>query len=68
LKSQKHNQGELKELVVKIEKSVCDKMAEMSKKTKTKMDDHVVVALKRYISSHCDYLENGGDFKDFSLK
>lgn len=56
MKTQKYNQTELKELNVKIEKQVVDTLMEMAKNTKMSIDDLVVIGLKRYISSHVDYL------------
>lgn len=55
MKSQVHNQGELKELNVKIEKDVVESIENMSKVSGIPLDELVVVALKRFRSSHCDY-------------
>jgi fructose-1,6-bisphosphatase/sedoheptulose 1,7-bisphosphatase-like protein len=55
MKSQKHNQGELKELKVKIEKEVVDAFAKMSENTKIPVEELVVIALKRFRSAHSDY-------------
>lgn len=57
MKSQKHNQGELKELTVKIEKQVADDLEAMAKHTGMPVSDLVVIALKRFRSSHGDYLK-----------
>lgn len=57
MKSQKHNQGELKELKVKIEKEVAEDFEKMVKNTNISIDDLVVIALKRFRSSHADYLK-----------
>lgn len=57
MKSQKHNQGELKELTVKIEKEVVENLELMVSNTKIPMNELVVIALKRYCSSHSDYLK-----------
>lgn len=57
MKSQKHNQGELKELTVKIESKVVEDVELMSKNTGIPVDDLVVIALKRFRSSHLDYLK-----------
>ena len=57
MKSQKHNQGELKEVKVKIEKNVADSLEVMSKNSKISIDEIVVIALKRFQSSHTDYLK-----------
>jgi hypothetical protein len=56
MKSQKHNQGELKEVNVKIESEVVDDLELMSKNTGIPAADIVVIALKRFRSSHLDYL------------
>ena len=57
MKSQKHNQGELKEIKVKIEKEVAEDFETMVKNTNIKLDDLVLIALKRFRSSHTDYLK-----------
>ncbi len=57
MKSQKHNQGELKDLTVKIEKKVVEDLELMVKNTNIPLNDLVVVALKRFRSSHTDYLK-----------
>ena len=57
MKTQKHNEGELKELKVSIEKQVVDKVQLMSKNTGMSADELVVIALKRFCSSHSDYLK-----------
>ena len=55
MKSQKHNNGELKELTVKIEKNVVDSLTKMSEGSGMPIDDLVVIALKRFRASHSDY-------------
>jgi hypothetical protein len=57
MKSQKHNEGELKELTVKIEVKVAQDLDLMSKNTGMPVSDIVVIALKRFRSSHLDYLK-----------
>jgi fructose-1,6-bisphosphatase/sedoheptulose 1,7-bisphosphatase-like protein len=57
VKSQKHNQGELKEIKVKIEKDVAESLEVMSKNSNISVDDLVVIALKRFRSSHADYMK-----------
>jgi fructose-1,6-bisphosphatase/sedoheptulose 1,7-bisphosphatase-like protein len=57
MKSQKQNQGELKELTIKIEKKVAEDLELMSKNTNMPVADLVVIALKRFRSSHTDYLK-----------
>lgn len=49
------NQGELKELNVKIEKGVVESFERMTKASGLTIDDLVVIALKRYRSSHSDW-------------
>lgn len=57
MKSQKHNQGELKEITVKIDKQVAEDFEKMVKNTNIPLADLVVVAMKRFRSSHADYLK-----------
>ncbi len=54
MKSQKQNQGELKELKVKIEKDVMESVERMAKNGQMSIDDLVTTALKRYRSAHSD--------------
>lgn len=57
MKSQKHNQGELRELKVRIEKDVLDDIEIMVQNSHLTLEDIVVIALKRFRSSHTDYLK-----------
>lgn len=57
MKSQKHNQGELEEIKIKIEKDVAEDFAKMAKNTSISIDDLIVIAMKRFRSSHADYLK-----------
>jgi fructose-1,6-bisphosphatase/sedoheptulose 1,7-bisphosphatase-like protein len=57
MKSQKHNEGDLKDLKVKIEKKVVEDLEIMVKNMNISMDDIVVIALKRFRSSHLDYMK-----------
>ncbi len=57
MKSQKHNQGELKEIKLKIEAKVADDLELMEKNTGIPAAEIVVIALKRFRSSHLDYLK-----------
>jgi fructose-1,6-bisphosphatase/sedoheptulose 1,7-bisphosphatase-like protein len=57
MKSQKHNQGDLKEITIKIEKKVVEDLELMAKNTNIPMADIVVIALKRFRASHSDYLK-----------
>ncbi len=55
MKTQLQNQGELKEMKVKIEKEVVESFERMTKASGLSLDDLVVIALKRYRSSHSDW-------------
>ena len=57
MKSQKHNQGDVKEITVKIETKVVEDLELMAKNTGMPVSDIVVIALKRFRSSHLDYLK-----------
>ncbi len=56
MKTQNHNEGELKELTVSIEAQVVKDLETMSENSNISIEEIVVVALKRYRSSHADYL------------
>ena len=55
MKGQEHNKGDLAELKVMIEKYVVEEFSLMAKNTETPINDLVVIALKRFISSHADF-------------
>jgi len=55
MKTQVHNQGELKELKVMIEKDVVESFDRMSQASGLPVAELVVIALKRYRSSHSDW-------------
>lgn len=55
MKTQEHNKGELKELTVNVEKEIVEAFVRMSENTGYKVDDLVVIALKRFRVSHSDY-------------
>lgn len=55
MKSQKHNQGDLKELKVKIEKDVVESLEAMASISGLPIEELVVIALKRFRASHGDY-------------
>ncbi len=55
MKSQKHNQGELSEMTVKIEKEIHDVFVRMADNTGIPLDELVVVAMKRFRAHHADY-------------
>lgn len=54
MKSQKHNQGELKTLTVTIEKEIVEAIERMTKHSGLSTNDIVVIALKRFRSSHSE--------------
>lgn len=54
MKSQAHNTGDLRELKVNIEKEVVDSVEKMAKVGGISVDEIVVIALKRYRSSHAE--------------
>ena len=62
MKSQKHNQGELTEITVKIEAEIADILEEMSRNSGLPQDDIVVIALKRYKAAHSDYIKKTPDY------
>lgn len=62
MKSQTHNEGELKELTVNIEIKVVEDFEKMSENSGISMDELVVVALKRFRSSHADYMDYKLDY------
>lgn len=55
MKSQKHNQGDLKELKVMIEKDIVESFENMASNSGIPLEDLVVTALKRFRASHGDY-------------
>lgn len=55
MKSQTHNQGELKDLNIKVEKEVVESFERMTKASGLSIADLVVIAMKRYRSSHSDW-------------
>jgi len=57
MKTQKHNQGDLKEIKVMIEKDVAESLDLMAKNSGLPVAEIVVIALKRFRSSHTDYLQ-----------
>ncbi len=58
MRGQVHNQGELKDLTVKIEKDVAEAIERMANNTGYSLDELVVIALKRFRASHSDYEKN----------
>ncbi len=63
MKTQVHNQGELAELKVNIDKHVVESIDKMTHNCTLTKEEIVVIALKRFIVSHSDYMgkDNQGD-------
>ena len=55
MKTQIHNQGDLKELKVMIEKETVEAFDRMSKASGLPVAELVVIAMKRYRSAHSDW-------------
>lgn len=62
MKSQKHNEGPLSELIVNIEESLVKDLETMEKNSELSKDEIVAIALKRFRSSHADYMGVKLDF------
>lgn len=62
MKTQLHNQGELQELTVKIEKELIEDLEKMSRNSGISTADLVATAIKRFRSSHADYMAVKVDF------
>lgn len=62
MKSQKHNEGETAELKVKIEKQLIADLETMSKNSDLPIEELVAIAIKRFRSSHADYMGIKLDF------
>ena len=62
MKDQVHNEGELAELKVKIESGLVKDLETMSKNADMPIEDIVAIALKRFRSSHADYMGIKLDF------
>tara|TARA_B100001971_G_scaffold214585_1_gene252933 strand:- start:135528 stop:135719 length:192 start_codon:yes stop_codon:yes gene_type:complete len=56
MKTQEHNKTELKELTVKIEAKLIQDLETMSSNSGLSMEDLVAIAIKRFRSSHADYM------------
>lgn len=56
MKTQIHNDGELKELKVEIEKQLVDDLTLMADNSGIKLEDLVAIAVKRFRASHADYM------------
>ena len=55
MKTQVYNKGELEELRVMIDKEIKESFERMAKHTNTPIEDLIVIAMKRFRSSHGDY-------------
>jgi len=62
MKDQTHNEGELGALEVKIEQTMIEDLKTMSENSGLSQDDIIVIALKRFRSSHADYMGINLDF------
>ncbi len=62
MKDQTHNEGELTDLNVKIEKKLVEDLQLMSDNSGIKVEDLVAVAIKRFRASHADYMKIKLDF------
>ena len=56
MKTQEHNQTELKELKVKIEAQLISDLETMATNSKLPIEELVAIAIKRFRSSHADYM------------
>lgn len=56
MKTQKHNEGQLKELKVEIEAQLIDDLETMTKNSGLTLEELVAIAIKRFRSSHADYM------------
>lgn len=62
MKTQEHNKGELAELKVEIEKQLVKDLNTMSENSGLDIDELVAIAVKRFRSSHADYMGTKLDF------
>jgi hypothetical protein len=56
MKTQEHNKTELAELKVQIEAQLINDLQTMSDNSKLPVEDLVAIAIKRFRSSHADYM------------
>ncbi len=56
MKTQKHNDGETKELKVEIEAQLISDLELMAKNSGLPLEELVAIAIKRFRSSHADYM------------
>jgi hypothetical protein len=57
MKSQRHNEGELSELKVEIEKEIVESLRIMAGNSGMSEAEIVVIALKRFRAHHADYMD-----------
>jgi uncharacterized protein (DUF736 family) len=62
MKTQKHNEGELAELKVNVEVQLIKDLVTMSANSDFDIDEIVAIAVKRFRSSHADYMGVKVDF------
>ncbi len=62
MKSQRHNEGELSELQVNIEKELLESFFLMSKNAGIPLNDLVAIAMKRFRAAHADYEKSEPSF------
>lgn len=62
MKTQEHNKGELQEISVKIEKKLAEDLKVMAENSNLSEDEIIAIALKRFRSSHADYMNIKLDF------
>jgi len=62
MKTQEHNTGELAELKILLEKSLLDDVKTMSENSGIPQEDLIAIAIKRFRSSHADYMKIKLDF------
>ena len=62
MKTQEHNTGDLDNLSVEIEKDLLDDLKLMSDNSGVPVADIVAIAIKRFRSSHADYMKIKLDF------
>lgn len=56
MKTQEHNKTELETITVEIESKVVQDLKTMSENSGLSIDDLVCIAVKRFRSSHADYM------------
>jgi hypothetical protein len=56
MKGQKHNQGNLTEVTLKIEQDLAKDLVTMSENSGLAQADILAIALKRFRASHMDYM------------